>query len=226
MSTQVFIWPFLIQMLPDRSTTIANATRKTNTGKLRALPLAQRSAKIESAPINTVPVLLPKIAWPARTKPLAIVSDDCLSVFLAMSLMSLQLWTLTELGGPILFVFGFQVVMTIAFIVLVFFRLMGRTYQGAVLSAGFEGCTLTPTAIANMSSVTKRYGPAPLDIGLHGLVDRRGSVCRLAWGGDDPVRLHRRRQKLIAIGALPFDCVLLCVCLVRGVREEFDHADR
>lgn len=34
----------------------------------------------------------------------------------------------------------------------------------AVLSAGFAGFSLgaTPTAIANMSSVSKRYGPAPL----------------------------------------------------------------
>lgn len=113
---------------------------------------------------NTIPVLLPRIAWPARTKALAVISDYCLSVFLAMSLMSLQLWTLAELGGPILFVLGLQVLMTVAFILLVFFRLMGSSYQGAVLSAGFAGFTLgaTPTAIANMSSVTKRYGPAPL----------------------------------------------------------------
>ena len=35
-------------------------------------------------------------------------------------------------------------------------------------------------------------------------------------------------KKLIAIGALPFVfvCVLLCVCLVRGLREEVRHADR
>lgn len=35
-------------------------------------------------------------------------------------------------------------------------------------------------------------------------------------------------KKLIAIGPLPFVfvCVLLCVCLVRGLRQEFDHADR
>ncbi|MBW4707271.1 sodium/glutamate symporter [Roseobacter sp. YSTF-M11] len=113
---------------------------------------------------NTVPFLLPRIAWPARTKALAVISDYCLSVFLAMSLMSLQLWTLAELGGPILFVLGLQLVMTVAFVLHVFFRLLGSSYQGAVLSAGFAGFTLgaTPTAIANMSSVTKRYGPAPL----------------------------------------------------------------
>ncbi|QIE43712.1 sodium/glutamate symporter (plasmid) [Rhodobacteraceae bacterium SC52] len=113
---------------------------------------------------NTIPYLLPRITWPARTKSLAVISDYCLSVFLAMSLMSLQLWTLAELGGPILFVLGLQVLMTVAFILLIFFRLVGSSYQGAVLSAGFAGFTLgaTPTAIANMSSVTKRYGPAPL----------------------------------------------------------------
>lgn len=113
---------------------------------------------------NTIPFIFPRITWPARTKALAVISDYCLSVFLAMSLMSLQLWTLAELGGPIVAVLGLQVLMTVAFILLVFFRLMGSSYQGAVLSAGFAGFTLgaTPTAIANMSSVAKRYGPAPL----------------------------------------------------------------
>ncbi|MEP2676515.1 MULTISPECIES: sodium/glutamate symporter [Rhodobacterales] len=113
---------------------------------------------------NTIPYLVPSITWPARTKSLAVISDYCLSVFLAMSLMSLQLWTLAELGGPILAVLVLQVMMTVVFILLIFFRLMGSNYQGAVLSAGFAGFTLgaTPTAIANMSSVTKRYGPAPL----------------------------------------------------------------
>ncbi len=41
---------------------------------------------------------------------------------------------------------------------------MGSDYTAAVLSAGFAGFALgaTPTAIANMSAVAKRYGPAPL----------------------------------------------------------------
>jgi ESS family glutamate:Na+ symporter len=41
---------------------------------------------------------------------------------------------------------------------------MGSNYFAAVLSAGFAGFTLgaTPTAIANMSAVTKHYGPSPL----------------------------------------------------------------
>lgn len=128
------------------------------------LPLFVPCLLVGIAMSNTVPYLFPALTWPARTKSLAVISDYSLSVFLAMSLMSLQLWTLVELGAQILAVLLLQVVMTVAFILLVFFRLMGSSYQGAVLSAGFAGFTLgaTPTAIANMSSVTKRYGPAPL----------------------------------------------------------------
>ncbi len=57
-----------------------------------------------------------------------------------------------------------QAAMTTAFILLIFYRVMGSNYFAAVLSAGFAGFTLgaTPTAIANMSAVTKHYGPSPL----------------------------------------------------------------
>lgn len=73
----------------------------------------------------------------------------------------MQLWTLSELGGTLLTVLAMQVAMTILFIFFVVFRLAGRDYQAAVLSSGFA-LGATPTAIANMSSVSKRYGPAPL----------------------------------------------------------------
>jgi len=48
------------------------------------------------------------------------------------------------------------------FIVFVLFPVMGRDYIAAVLGAGFAGFALgaTPTAIANMSAVTKQYGAA------------------------------------------------------------------
>ena len=41
---------------------------------------------------NTVPHLLPRMHWPARTRALALVSDFSLGLFIAMSLMSMQLW--------------------------------------------------------------------------------------------------------------------------------------
>jgi ESS family glutamate:Na+ symporter len=113
---------------------------------------------------NTIPVLAPRLTWPARTRALAVISDYALSVFLAMSLMSMQLWTLAGLGGPLIGVLALQVLVAGLFILFVLFRVMGADYTAAVLGAGFAGFTLgaTPTAIANMSAVTKRYGPAPL----------------------------------------------------------------
>ena len=112
---------------------------------------------------NLQPLLFPKVPWPARTPALAVISDYALSIFLAMSLMSMQLWTLAGLAGPILGVLALQAIVAFLFIVFVLFRAMGQNYEAAVLSAGFGGFTLgaTPTALANMGAVTKKYGPAP-----------------------------------------------------------------
>ncbi len=113
---------------------------------------------------NTIPYIFPGITWPARTRAMAVVSDYCLSIFLAMSLMSMQLWTLSGMGLMLITVVAIQVAAAVLFILFIFFRVVGSDYNAAVLSAGFAGFTLgaTPTALANMSSVTKRYGQAPL----------------------------------------------------------------
>ena len=88
------------------------------------------------------------------------ISDLSLGLFLAMSLMSLQLWTLAGLGGPILLLLVAQVVVVTFFVVFVVFRLMGKDYDAAVMSAGYVGLVLgaTPTAIANMTAVTEKFG--------------------------------------------------------------------
>jgi ESS family glutamate:Na+ symporter len=46
---------------------------------------------------------------------------------------------------------------------IVVFRAMGSNYDAAVMSAGYVGLGLgaTPTAIANMTAVTKLYGASP-----------------------------------------------------------------
>ena len=43
------------------------------------------------------------------------------------------------------------------------FPVLGRNYDAAVIGAGFMGLSLgaTPTAVANMSALTHRYGPSP-----------------------------------------------------------------
>lgn len=113
---------------------------------------------------NTVPRIFPKMHWPARTHALALISDFSLGLFLAMSLMSMQLWSIAGLAGPLFVILFLQTLTAVVFILLVLFPLMGRDYQAAVLSAGFGGFALgaTPTAIANMTAVAKANGPAPL----------------------------------------------------------------
>lgn len=109
--------------------------------------------------------ILPRVAkleWPAGSRSLALVSDISLGVFLAMSLMSLQLWTIASLAGPILAMLGAQFALAFAFALFVIFPVMGRDYEAAVISAGFGGISLgaTPTAMANMTAVAQKYGQA------------------------------------------------------------------
>jgi ESS family glutamate:Na+ symporter len=109
---------------------------------------------------NLGPLILRNVEWPARSKSLALISDLSLGLFLAMSLMSLQLWTLAGLGSSILLLLVAQVIVITLFVVFVVFRLMGRDYDAAVISAGYAGLALgaTPTAIANMTAVTEKFG--------------------------------------------------------------------
>ena len=90
----------------------------------------------------------------------ALISDVALGLFLAMSLMSLQLWTLVELAGPIFILLIAQLLFIVLYIVFVVFRVMGKDYDAAVIAGGYLGLGLgaTPTAIANMTAITKRFG--------------------------------------------------------------------
>jgi len=89
--------------------------------------------------------------------------EVALNIFLAMSLMSMQLWSLADAFGPILVVLMAQMVVITVVVVFVVFRVMGRDYDASVISAGFVGLGLgaTPVAIANMDAVTTRFGPSP-----------------------------------------------------------------
>ena len=101
-------------------------------------------------------------SWVNARDGLALISDICLGLFLTMALMGLRLWELEGLLGLILLVIGLQVLMCVAFTLLVVFRLMGRDYEAAVICAGFGGIALgsTATAVVNMTSVTQQYGAA------------------------------------------------------------------
>ncbi|MBU2871106.1 sodium/glutamate symporter [Colwellia sp. E2M01] len=112
---------------------------------------------------NTIPLIWKKVHWPTGTPTLALISDLSLGLFLAMSLMSLQLWTLIDLALPILFLLTAQVLLVLFFTIHVVFRALGKNYDAAIMVSGYSGLVLgaTPTAIANMTAVTKQYGASP-----------------------------------------------------------------
>ena len=116
---------------------------------------------------NLVPKSFPRITgteWPSRKPAIALIADVSLGTFLAMSLMSMQLWTLIDLAIPIITILGVQFLIAISITLFVIFPLMGRNYDAAVVCAGFGGISLgsTPTAMANMSAVAQRYGASHL----------------------------------------------------------------
>ncbi len=86
-----------------------------------------------------------------------------LNIFLSMSMMSMQLWTLAGALGPIMLVLIVQMLVMTVFAVFIVFNLMGRDYDACVITSGFAGLGLgaTPVAIANMTAVTARFGPSP-----------------------------------------------------------------
>ncbi len=110
---------------------------------------------------NLMP-LVPFLRPVSHTAALSLVSEFALGVFLAVSLMALQLWALAGMAGTLLAVLAVQTAIALAFSYFLVFRLLGRDYDAAVLTAGYSSFVLgaTPTAIATMTAVTKRYGPS------------------------------------------------------------------
>ena len=91
------------------------------------------------------------------------IGNACLSLFLAIALMTLKLWQLAELAVPMIVMLLAQVIFMAIFTYFVVFNIMGRDYEAAVMASatcGF-GMGATPNAIANMQAITSLYGPAP-----------------------------------------------------------------
>ncbi len=111
-----------------------------------------------------VPLIIPKFDCAAKSPTLAITSDLSLGLFLAMAMMALKFW---EIGEESLFIVVSILLQTIAillFTVFVIFRVLGKSYASAVISAGYIGSAMgaTPTAMANMAAVTKEHGPSAI----------------------------------------------------------------
>lgn len=93
-----------------------------------------------------------------------VIGNMSLNLFLAMALAGLQLWLLIDLALPMIVTLAVQVVVMFVFSYFVVFKVMGRDYDAAVMTAGFIGFAMgaTSNAMANMQAVTKKYGASPL----------------------------------------------------------------
>ncbi|HLR29026.1 MAG TPA: sodium/glutamate symporter [Paenalcaligenes sp.] len=91
------------------------------------------------------------------------ISSVSLSFFLVLALMSMRLWELADVFGPVLIILVVQTVIVFFFTYFVTFRIMGKNYDAATLAVGHCGVGLgaTPNAMANIQAFTNANGPSP-----------------------------------------------------------------
>ncbi len=87
-----------------------------------------------------------------------------LSLFLSVALISLKLWQLFDLAGPLSILLLAQVITIYLFIRYITFNIMGGNFDAAVISAGHMGFGMgaTPNGLANMKSINEEFGYSKL----------------------------------------------------------------
>jgi ESS family glutamate:Na+ symporter len=77
--------------------------------------------------------------------------------------MTIKLWELAGLVLPLLVILAVQIAVVVALSFWPIFKMLGRDYESAVVVSGFCGFMLgiTANAMANMTTLVDRYGPAP-----------------------------------------------------------------
>ena len=90
------------------------------------------------------------------------IGSICLSMFLGIAMITLQLWQLASLAVPLIVLLMVQVALMFLFAYFVIYNVMGRDYDAAILAAGSCGFGMgaTPNAMANMQALTDRFVPS------------------------------------------------------------------
>ncbi|WP_373100229.1 MULTISPECIES: sodium/glutamate symporter [Pasteurellaceae] len=98
-----------------------------------------------------------------RMKEINIIGDISLNLFLSMVLMALNINKLLDLALPMIIILLSQAALMMLWAYYITFFTMGRNYDAAVMAAGHCGVGLgqTPNAMANMSAIIEKNGPAP-----------------------------------------------------------------
>jgi len=97
-------------------------------------------------------------------KEIEIVGWLGLCLFLAMALMAIKLWQIADLAGAMIITLVIQTLIIIVFTYYLVFRVTGKDYESAAMSAGFIGFGIgaTPNAVANVEAIKKEHGLAPV----------------------------------------------------------------
>jgi len=86
-----------------------------------------------------------------------------LNLFLALTIMDLEIWHLFNLALPMIIILAIQTLLVMLFAIFVIYKVMGKNYDAVVMSSGISGVGLgsTPNAVANMEAVIEENGPSP-----------------------------------------------------------------
>ncbi|MGP9488793.1 sodium/glutamate symporter [Glutamicibacter sp. AOP38-B1-38] len=102
-----------------------------------------------------------KLGWfKISDEAVELVAKFTLGFFLTLAMMSLKMWELASLAGPLLLILVVQVLFILVFAVLVVFRMLGKDYDAATMVAGFigHGMGAAPNALANMDAFNSKFG--------------------------------------------------------------------
>lgn len=87
------------------------------------------------------------------------VGDFSLALFVSMSIVSMKLWQLADLGPQLLVLLLAQVVLVLVFTYFLTFRLLGKNYDSAVMAVGHLGFSTgaVPVSMTTMKTVCDKY---------------------------------------------------------------------
>src|SRR5699024_8027901 len=98
--------------------------------------------------------------WEVPKREFEVVGNISLAFFLTLALMSMKLWEMAAVAGPLTIILAVQTAIMFAFAYFITFRVMGSDYDAAVIAAGHCGFGMgaTPNAMANMEAFTRVNG--------------------------------------------------------------------
>jgi ESS family glutamate:Na+ symporter len=98
-----------------------------------------------------------------RSEVIGRIAAVLLPLFLAVTLTALNLRDLLSVAGPMIVILLVNTLVSLAFVALLAWPLLGRDHEAGVMVAGLVGFGIgsTATAVAAMDAVVRRRGPAP-----------------------------------------------------------------